>query len=86
MSDALGCAIRVDTKGSEVMRVTPRLNEEVNEEWISDKARFMYDGLKRQRLDTPMVKGENGLAPATWAQAFAAVADKVRVFSRLRSH
>jgi len=77
VSDALGSAIRVDTKGSEVMRVTPRLHEEVNEEWISDKARFMYDGLKRQRLDHPMVKGASGLAPATWEQALAAVAEKV---------
>jgi len=47
---------QVDARGSEVMRITPRLNEEVNEEWLSDKARFQYDGLKRQRLNTPMVK------------------------------
>ena len=52
--DALGCNIRVDARGREVMRVLPRLNEEVNEEWISDKARHACDGLMRQRLDRPM--------------------------------
>jgi NADH dehydrogenase (ubiquinone) Fe-S protein 1 len=57
VTDGLGSNIRVDTRGTEVMRVVPRLHEGVNEEWISDKARFSYDGLKRQRLDTPMVKG-----------------------------
>jgi len=77
VSDALGSAIRIDTKGSEVMRVTPRLNEEVNEEWISDKARFQYDGLKRQRLDAPMVKTKEGLELATWESALAAVAQAV---------
>lgn len=59
------------------MRVTPRLNEEVNEEWISDKARFQYDGLKRQRLDAPMVKTKEGLELATWESALAAVAQAV---------
>ena len=57
VTDGLGSNIRVDTRGTEVMRVVPRLHEGVNEEWISDKARFSYDGLKRQRLDTPLVKG-----------------------------
>jgi NADH dehydrogenase (ubiquinone) Fe-S protein 1 len=56
VSDGLGANIKVDSRGVEVMRITPRLNEAVNEEWISDKARFQFDGLKRQRLDTPMVK------------------------------
>ena len=56
VTDAVGCNIRVDARGSEVMRILPRLNEDVNEEWISDKARFSYDGLKRRRLDVPMVK------------------------------
>ncbi|KAF5841979.1 NADH:ubiquinone oxidoreductase 76 kDa subunit [Dunaliella salina] len=73
VSDALGSNIKVDARGSEVMRITPRLNEEVNEEWLSDKARFQYDGLKRQRLNTPMVKGPNGLQPATWGAAFEAI-------------
>lgn len=56
VSDALGANIRVDSRGTEVMRIVPRMNEEVNEEWISDKARFQYDALKRQRLTAPMVK------------------------------
>jgi NADH dehydrogenase/NADH:ubiquinone oxidoreductase subunit G len=50
--DAVGCAIRVDARGREVMRVLPRLNEEINEEWISDKTRFIWDGLRSQRLDS----------------------------------
>lgn len=73
VSDALGASIRVDSRGTEVMRILPRLNEEVNEEWISDKARFQYDALRRQRLNVPMKKGPNGLEPCTWAEAFAAV-------------
>lgn len=72
-SDAMGAAIRVDSRGPEVMRIVPRQNDAVNEDWISDKARFQYDGLKRQRLGMPMVKGPNGLAPASWADALAAV-------------
>lgn len=56
VSDALGANIRIDSRGTEVMRIVPRMNEEVNEEWISDKARFQYDALKRQRLTAPMIK------------------------------
>lgn len=78
ISDALGANVRIDSRGTEVMRVVPRLNEDVNEEWISDKARFQYDGLKRQRLNLPMVKGSEGLKPATWREAFAAIAEKVK--------
>ena len=62
--DAVGSNIRVDARGSEVMRILPRLNEDVNEEWISDKTRFSYDGLKRRRLDVPMVKSDGKLQPA----------------------
>ena len=76
--DAVGSNIRVDYRGPEVMRVLPRLNEEVNEEWISDKSRFAYDGLKRQRLDQPYVKREGKLQPASWPEAFEAVAAAVR--------
>jgi NADH-quinone oxidoreductase subunit G len=76
--DAVGSNIRVDTRGSEVMRVIPRTNEDVNEEWISDKTRFANDGLKRQRLDRPYVRKNGKLQPATWAEAFAAVAAKVK--------
>src|SRR6059058_2345921 len=75
--DALGSAIRVDTRGPQVMRVLPRLNEEVNEEWISDKARHACDGLSRQRLDQPYVRKNGKLQPATWGEAFAAIAARV---------
>ncbi len=75
--DALGSAIRVDTRGREVMRVLPRVNEDVNEEWISDKTRHAVDGLRVQRLDQPYIREGGRLAPATWAQAFAAIAAKV---------
>jgi NADH-quinone oxidoreductase subunit G len=76
--DAVGCNIRVDTRGNEVMRVLPRLNEDVNEEWINDKTRFACDGLKRQRLDQPYVRREGKLRPASWADAFTAIAGKWR--------
>ncbi|MQP65533.1 NADH-quinone oxidoreductase subunit G [Niveispirillum sp. SYP-B3756] len=72
--DAVGSNIRVDARGGEVLRVLPRLHEDVNEEWISDKTRYAIDGLKRQRLDRPYVRGTDGkLKPATWAEAFAAI-------------
>ncbi len=71
--DAVGSNIRVDARGSEVMRILPRLHEEVNEEWISDKTRFAYDGLKKRRLDIPFVKQDGKLATATWRDAFAAI-------------
>jgi NADH-quinone oxidoreductase subunit G len=76
--DAQGCNIRVDTRGPQVMRVLPRLNEDVNEEWISDKARHACDGLSRQRLDRPYIRVGGKLKPATWAEAFAAIAAKVK--------
>lgn len=71
--DAVGSAIRVDTRGREVMRIQPRLNEAVNEEWISDKTRFIWDGLKTQRLDRPYVRKDGKLVSASWDEAFAAV-------------
>ncbi|MCI9865745.1 NADH-quinone oxidoreductase subunit G [Rhizobium skierniewicense] len=71
--DALGSAIRVDTRGREVMRVMPRVNEAINEEWISDKSRFIWDGLKTQRLDKPYVRKDGRLQPATWGEAFGAI-------------
>ncbi len=77
--DAVGSNIRVDTRGNEVMRVLPRLNEDVNEEWISDKTRYACDGLRRQRLDRPYVRGADGkLAAADWDQAFAAIAARLK--------
>ena len=75
--DAVGSAIRVDTRGREVMRVMPRVNEEVNEEWISDKTRFIWDGLKTQRLDKPYVRKGGKLVPASWADAFGAIKSAV---------
>ena len=71
--DALGSAIRVDTRGREVMRIMPRVNELVNEEWISDKTRFIWDGLKTQRLDRPYVRRDGRLQAASWGEAFAAI-------------
>ncbi len=79
--DALGSAIRVDTRGREVMRIMPRTNEDVNEEWISDKTRFIWDGLRTQRLDRPYVRRDGKLTPASWSEAFAAIADKVKASS-----
>jgi NADH-quinone oxidoreductase subunit G len=75
--DALGCAIRVDTRGSEVMRILPRSNEDINEEWISDKTRHVVDGLRAQRLDQPYVREAGRLRPATWPEAFAAITARV---------
>ena len=76
--DALGSAIRVDARANEVMRVLPRNNDDVNEEWISDKTRYACDGLMRQRLDRPYVRSGGKLKPSTWGEAFAAVAAKVK--------
>ncbi len=76
--DAVGSNIRVDTRGREVLRVLPRLNEDINEEWISDKTRFIWDGLRTQRLDQPYVRERGKLRPATWNEAFAAIAKKVK--------
>jgi NADH-quinone oxidoreductase subunit G len=72
--DAVGSNIRVDARGGEVMRVLPRLHEDVNEEWISDKTRYAADGLKRRRLDRPYVRRNGKLEPASWTEAFQAVA------------
>jgi NADH-quinone oxidoreductase subunit G len=71
--DALGANIRVDTKGREVMRIMPRNHDGVNEEWLSDKSRFVWDGLRRQRLDKPYIRVNGKLQPASWGEAFAAI-------------
>jgi NADH-quinone oxidoreductase subunit G len=76
--DALGAAIRVDARGAEVLRILPRLNDEVNEEWIGDKSRFALDGLKRRRLDRPWLREAGKLRPATWEEAFAAIAARIK--------
>ncbi|WP_341758644.1 NADH-quinone oxidoreductase subunit NuoG [Candidatus Tisiphia endosymbiont of Ditula angustiorana] len=75
--DAQGCNIRVDSRGSEVMRILPRVNDDINEEWISDKARFAYDGLKYQRLDSPYIRKNGKLVTASWNDAIALVAQKL---------
>jgi len=73
--DAVGSAIRVDSRGREVMRIQPRINEAVNEEWISDKTRFIWDGLRTQRLDRPYLRNAQGRLIATdWQHAFDAIA------------
>ncbi len=76
--DAVGSAIRIDTRGREVMRILPRVNDDVNEEWISDKTRHVVDGLRTQRLDQPYIRERGRLAPATWPQAFEAIAAKLK--------
>jgi len=76
--DALGSAIRVDSRGPAVLRVLPRINEAINEEWISDKTRYAVDGLARQRLDRPFVREGGKLRPATWAEALDVVAAKIK--------
>jgi NADH-quinone oxidoreductase subunit G len=75
--DALGSAIRIDSRGREVMRILPRINDDVNEEWISDKTRHVVDGLKAQRLDQPYVRDRGRLRPASWSEAFFAIEAKV---------
>ena len=74
--DALGTNIRIDSRGHEVLRILPRLNEAVNEEWLADKARFACDGLGRQRLDRPYLRRDGQLRPAGWDEAFAAIRDR----------
>ncbi|WP_298491914.1 NADH-quinone oxidoreductase subunit NuoG [uncultured Maritimibacter sp.] len=76
--DALGSNIRVDTKGREVMRILPRNHDGVNEEWISDKTRFVWDGLRRQRLDRPYVRVDGKLKPVSWGEALAAAAGAMK--------
>ncbi len=76
--DALGCNIRVDSRGRDIMRIMPRIHDDVNEEWISDKARFIWDGLKVQRLDQPYVRRGGRLEAASWDEAFASIAAAVK--------
>ena len=82
--DALGSAIRIDSRGREVVRILPRTNEAVNEEWISDKTRHVVDGFKTQRLDRPYVRVDGKLKAATWGEAFAAIAAKAKATAASR--
>lgn len=74
VSDAIGSNIRLDSRGREVLRALPRVNDDVNEEWLSDRGRYMVDGLTRRRLDKPWLRRDGKLVAATWAEAFEAVA------------
>jgi NADH-quinone oxidoreductase subunit G len=76
--DAVGCNIRVDARGAEVLRILPRVNDEVNEEWLGDKSRFSVDGLKRRRLDKPWIRQNGKLRAASWEEAFAAIANRLK--------
>lgn len=73
--DGVGSNIRVDSRGVQVMRVLPRTNDDVNEEWINDKTRFAADGLKYQRLTTPLIKQGDRFVPASWPEALATIAE-----------
>ena len=75
--DAMGSNIRIDARGGEVMRILPRNNDEINEEWITDKARFIWDGLRTQRLDRPYLKKNGTLKPVSWDEAFFTVRDRI---------
>jgi NADH-quinone oxidoreductase subunit G len=83
--DAVGSNIRVDVRGREVLRILPRTHEDVNEEWISDKTRFVWDGLRTQRLDQPYVRELGKLRPASWAEALGHVAKKMMTAGPARS-
>ena len=76
--DSVGSNIRIDARGTEIMRIVPRLNEDINEEWISDKTRFAYDGLKRQRLTQPLIRKDGKLTPVDWLEAFTFIAKKLK--------
>ncbi len=76
--DAVGSNIRVDARGREVLRILPVLHEGINEEWIADKTRFVWDGLRRQRLDRPYVRKNGKLVPASWDEALSAAAEKLQ--------
>src|SRR5580698_1798735 len=84
--DALGSHIRVDTRGSEIMRVLPRINNKINEEWISDKIRFSYDGFKRQRLSTPMIRNKKGiLENSSWEASLKIISNFLKSGSNIHS-
>jgi NADH dehydrogenase/NADH:ubiquinone oxidoreductase subunit G len=81
--DSLGSAIQLDTRGSELMRILPRIHEEINEEWISDKTRHAFDGLKFQRLTAPLQRlPDNSFKELTWEQALQKVGEKLNSVRR----
>jgi NADH-quinone oxidoreductase subunit G len=81
--DALGSNIRVDSKGREVMRILPRNNDGVNEEWLADRSRYVWDGLRRQRLDRPYIRENGKLRPASWGEALGAAAAAIKGATKL---
>ena len=81
--DALGSAIRIDTKGREVMRILPRNHDGINEEWISDKTRFVWDGLRRQRLDRPYIREEGKLQASNWSDVLSYAASRIKKAQKL---
>ena len=76
--DAIGTPIMIDVRGAEVLQILPRVNDEINDEWLADKSRFSVDGLKRRRLDRPWIRQNGKLRPATWPEAFSAIASKLK--------
>ena len=78
VTDATGTNIAIHARGPEVLRILPRVNDEVNEEWMADKGRFSFDGLKRRRLDRPWIRRNGKLQPASWAEAFTTIAERMR--------
>jgi NADH-quinone oxidoreductase subunit G len=78
VQDATGTNIRIDNRGPEVLRILPRINDEVNEEWMADRGRFSFDGLKKKRLDRPWLRVDGKLKPASWGEAFRAIAAKLK--------
>ncbi|AFE52378.1 NADH dehydrogenase subunit G [Rickettsia prowazekii str. GvV257] len=76
--DAEGSNIRIDSRADEIMRILPRVNEAINEEWLSDKNRFCYDGLKYQRLDHPYIRKNGKLVEVSWSEAFKTIMDKIK--------
>ncbi len=82
--DAVGSAIRIDTRSTDVLRILPRINEAVNEEWLGDKSRFAHDGLRRRRLDRPWIRRDGMLKPASWDEAFDAIAAKLKTLPGAR--
>ena len=77
--DAMGSSIRVDSLGKKALRVLPRLNEEINEEWISDKSRFAIDGLSKQRIDTPYIRDNNKLIETDWDSALKKIVSEINI-------
>jgi NADH-quinone oxidoreductase chain G len=73
ISDGVGSNIRIDSRGTEILRILPRFNESINEEWISDKARFSYDGLRLQRIESPYIRKDGQLVPTHWSEAFEVI-------------